>query len=448
MQKTIILGAAESGLGAALLARQLGHEVFVSDYGKIKAAYKAELEENDLPYEEGGHSEAKILAADEVVKSPGIPDTAPIILALREKGVPVISEIEFAARHTTAKIIAITGSNGKTTTTNLTHHLLHSGGLKAVKAGNVGKSFARSIFEKEEADFYVLELSSFQLDGIVKFRPHTAILLNITPDHLDRYDYEMRNYARSKFRIAMNQTPADLLILNYDLGVNNAELGIEDEELDRLEARRVYVKMNFAATDEITVADHTFDLSQTDLRGPHNRFNSECAVRVALHSGLSPEVIQAGLETFKNDPHRLEYVATIDGIDYINDSKATNVDSTFYALQAMQKPVVLIAGGTDKGNDYTPLTTLAEEKIKALICLGIDNEKLLEFFSPLVKIIEETQSAEEAVARAKIYAEAGDVVLLSPACASFDLFRNYKERGELFKKAVLRREGRGERGEA
>ncbi len=436
MTKTTILGAAESGIGAALLAQQLGHQVFVSDFSKIKEAYKAELEKNNLSYEEGQHTEKRILESDEVVKSPGIPDTAPIVQALEAKGIPVISEIEFASRHTNAKIIAITGSNGKTTTTNLTYQLLKTGGLNVGMAGNVGISFARSIYEQDHYDYYVLELSSFQLDGIEKFRPHIAVLLNITPDHLDRYDYEMSNYARSKFRIAMNQTFDDLLILNYDLGVNYEDFDISGEDLDRLEARRSFVRMDFPDKGKIKVNDVAFDLSNSTLRGPHNQFNATCAVQIAKELGITDTDIQKGLNTFKNDPHRLESVAKVNGVEYINDSKATNVDSTFYALKAMLQPTVLIMGGTDKGNDYTPLIELVEEKVKALICLGVDNEKLIEFFSPIIKNIEEASGAMEAVQRASVYAEEGDVVLLSPACASFDLFENYKDRGEKFKAAV------------
>ncbi len=436
MTKTTILGAAESGIGAALLAQQLGHQVFVSDFGKIKEAFKAELEENDLPYEEGQHTEKRILESDEVVKSPGIPDTAPIVLALEAKGIPVISEIEFASRHTNAKIIAITGSNGKTTTTKLTYELLKAGGLKVGMAGNIGISFARSIYEQQYFDYYVLELSSFQLDGINKFRPDIAVLLNITPDHLDRYDYEISKYARSKFRIAMNQTFDDLFILNYDLGVDYEDFDISGEDLDRLEARRIFVRMKFPDKGKIKVNDVAFDLSNSSLRGPHNQFNATCAVQIAKDLGITDTDIQKGLNSFKNDPHRLESVAKVNGVEYINDSKATNVDSAYFGLKAMTQPVVLIMGGIDKGNDYTLLTELVEEKVKALICLGADNEKLIEFFSPIVKNIEEASGAIEAVQRASVYAEEGDVVLLSPACSSFDLFENYKARGDKFKEAV------------
>lgn len=444
MKKTVVLGAGESGVGAAILAQKLGHEVFVSDFGRIKETYKNELEKNKLPYEEGQHTEKRIYEADEVIKSPGIPDKASIIVALEEKGMPVISEIEFAARHTKAKIIAITGSNGKTTTTNLTYHLLHSAGLNVGIAGNVGVSLARMISQNNNYtekghkpfDYFVLELSSFQLDGIVKFRPHIAVLLNITPDHLDRYNYEIANYAKSKFRIAMNQTFNDLFILNYELGAENEALGIADELLDRFLAKRKYVKMDFPDKQKITVNEQTFDLSKSAIKGPHNQFNATCAVMIAQELGVDAPTIQAAIISFKNDPHRLEWVATIDGVEFINDSKATNVDSTFYALQSMDKPTILIAGGTDKGNDYTSIAALAEEKVKALICLGLDNEKLLEFFTPIIKNIEEVNSAEQAVQRATIYAEKGDVVLLSPACASFDLFKNYMDRGDKFKAAV------------
>jgi UDP-N-acetylmuramoylalanine--D-glutamate ligase len=347
--------------------------------------------------------------------------------------VPVISEIEFASRHTSAKIIGITGSNGKTTTTKLTYHLLQTAGLSVGMGGNVGRSFARNITEQSR-EIYVLELSSFQLDGIIDFRPDVAILLNITPDHLDRYEYKMENYIRSKFRIAMNQGTSDLFIYNGDNP--NIQAYLENHKVDSQELTvggQPQLNNGF-----LKVGDSNFDMSQFSLKGSHNYFNATCAILVAQQLGVSEDLIQKGLDTFQSVPHRMELVATIGGVDYINDSKATNVDSVFYALSAMEKPIIWIAGGTDKGNDYEPILKVVEEKVKALICLGVDNKKLIETFSPIVKIIEETGSAEEAVERASVYAEKGDVVLLSPACASFDLFKNYENRGDLFREAVER----------
>lgn len=432
-KKIAILGGGESGVGAALLGKKLGYEVFLSDFGKLKENYKQELRTNAIPYEETKHTFEKISEATFVVKSPGIPDNTPITKTLIKRGIPVISEIEFASRHTNAKIIGITGSNGKTTTTNLTYHLLKTAGLRVGIGGNVGRSFARNITEDLSMDCYVLELSSFQLDGIVEFKPDIAILLNITPDHLDRYDYQMDKYVSAKFRIAMNQTANDVLILNED------DKNIHKFLIDNvLESKMLLMNQEFWSVGKhhITIDHRIFDMKGCSLKGGHNYFNTACAIQAALAMGIEAESIQGGLNTFESVPHRLEPVATINGIEFINDSKATNVDAVFYALQAMTKPIVWIAGGTDKGNDYEPLMELVEKKVKALICLGLDNQKLLESFSPIIKIIEETKSAKEAVERAKIYAEEGDVVLLSPACASFDLFNNYEDRGNQFKKEV------------
>ncbi len=426
-----ILGAGESGVGAAILAQKLGHEVWVSDKGKIKEHYKAELEKYRIPYEENKHTEQKIFTASEVIKSPGIPDKVDLIKALNQKGIPVISEIEFAARHTDATIIAITGSNGKTTTTNLTFHLFKTGGLNAELGGNVGFSFARLVAETKP-DYFVLEVSSFQLDGILEFRPDIAILLNITPDHLDRYDYKMENYIRSKFRITMNQSGNDLFIYN-----GRDERILNHLKSNPLKMKQLSVEGAIARDVKLMISEEQlFTMTNPALKGKHNMFNAYCAVQAALKSGVSPEAIQKGLDTFVNDPHRLERVATINEVEYINDSKATNVDATFFALDAMEKPVIWIVGGQDKGNDYEPLIPLIEEKVNAIICLGIDNTKILETFSPYIKIIEETRSAREAVEVATSYSEAGEVILLSPACASFDLFDNYKQRGDLFKEAV------------
>ena len=428
MKKLVILGAGESGVGAALLAKKVGYDVFVSDKSPIKENYKAELEAAQIPYESGGHTEGIIMSADEIVKSPGIPEKISLIHDAQRHRIPIISEIEFAGRHTDAKIIGITGSNGKTTTTSLTYHILKTGGLNVGVGGNIGKSFARLLAEEPPHDFYVLELSSFQLDGIHTFRPFVSILLNITPDHLDRYDYKMANYVASKFRITMNQTEDDIFITNK-----------EDPEIKR------FRDTNLIQPNEWVISTHfdsdllrgRFDMSKTSLRGPHNYFNASCAIATAIVCGVSDEKIQKSLETFVNAPHRLEFVAHINGTDYINDSKATNVDSVYWALKAMNKPTILILGGQDKGNDYAAIEKIVSEKVKAIVCMGVDNHKILEFFTPIVKNIEETHSMEDAVRVAKKYAEGDDVVLLSPACASFDLFKNYEERGDQFKKEVL-----------
>lgn len=428
MKKIVILGAGESGVGAALLAKKQGFEVFVSDKNAIKDNYKAELDEAQIPYESGVHTEGVILTADEIIKSPGIPEKIALIHTIQRHKIPIISEIEFASRFTKSRIIGITGSNGKTTTTSLVYHIFKTGGLDVAVGGNIGKSFARLLAEEPEHDFYVLELSSFQLDGIHTFRPYISILLNITPDHLDRYDYKMANYVASKFRITMNQTEDDIFITNK-----------EDLEIKR------FRDTNIIQPNEWVISTHfdsdllrgRFDMSKTNLRGPHNYFNASCAIASAIVCGVSDAKIQKGLETFVNAPHRLEFVANINGTDYINDSKATNVDSVYWALKAMKKPTVLILGGQDKGNDYTAIEKIVAEKVKALVCMGVDNQKLLEFFTSIVKNIEETHSAADAVRVAAKYTEGGDVVLLSPACASFDLFKNYEDRGEQFKKEVL-----------
>lgn len=425
----VVLGAGESGVGAAMLAKQQGWKVFVSDYGKITDNYKIELQKEAIRFEEAQHTLSEILQADLVVKSPGIPDTAKVVKELLAKNISVISEIEFAYNYVQkAKIIGITGSNGKTTTSNLTYHILKSAGFNVCIAGNVGFSFAREIALGEK-DWYVLELSSFQLDGIKAFNPEIAILLNITPDHLDRYDYKLENYAKSKFRIVENQSAQDHFIYNA-----------EDELISNwvntnstLNQTQYPIQMEQTSA---TVAGLTFSEADMSIKGKHNLFNAACAVCAAQLAGVESTSIKASLANFQNDPHRLEFVAQIDGVEYINDSKATNVDAVYFALDAMKKPLVWILGGTDKGNDYTPLFDLAETKAKAIICLGLDNQKIQESFGPFVKIIEEADSAKKAVLLAKKYAESGDVVLLSPACASFDLFKNYKDRGDQFKAAV------------
>lgn len=428
----VILGAGESGVGAALLAKQKGHDVFVSDGGALKEKYKKELHESYIPYEENKHTRKRIYNADLIVKSPGIPDHIELITKAHELEIPVISEIEFASRHTNAVIIGITGSNGKTTTTKLTYHLLHTAGLDVGIGGNVGHSFARLV-AAQNRDFYVLELSSFQLDGIVDFCPNIAILLNITPDHLDRYDYQMDNYIRSKFRIIENQRSKDLFIYNaLDENMKAFMIG------NKMTPKTIAIKEDHFQNGTLT-PDHKsyFQTKKCRLKGPHNMFNAICAIHTAKQLGATDEAIQKGLDTFVNAPHRLEKVATINEVEYINDSKATNVDAVYFALKSMDRPVILVIGGKDKGNDYEPILSLVKEKVKAMICLGIDNEKIKKAFASIIDNIEETQSTIEALEMARSKASSGDVVLLSPACASFDLFKNYEDRGDQFKQAVL-----------
>jgi len=431
MKKIVILGGGESGVGAAILAKTKGHPAFLSDSGTLKAAYREKLERNNIPYEENNHDQQRIFSADLIVKSPGIPDNVPLIKALMEAGIPIISEIEFAGKHTNAVIIGITGSNGKTTTANLTYHLLKTGGLDVGLGGNIGRSFAEMVAVAPH-EYYVLELSSFQLDGIEYFQPDVSILLNITPDHLDRYDYKMENYIASKFRIIKNQQAEDIFIYNEE--DKNITHFLKGKELLPV---LIKVTMNSADDTKInTGEEHHFDLKKTSLKGLHNRFNAECAIHAALSQGVNKEDIQRGLETFKNSPHRLEVIATIDGITYINDSKATNVDSVYYALLATEGPIVLIIGGVDKGNDYGAIISLVKEKVKGIVCLGIDNEKIKVTFSMMVEKVVEADSMEMAIMESRKMAQSGDQILLSPACASFDLFKNYVDRGEQFTEIV------------
>ena len=425
-----VLGGGESGVGAAILAQKMDHEVFVSDKGPIKEKYKKELEQYGIPYEENQHTEAKIFSAEEIIKSPGIPDTVPLVKELRQKGIPVISEIEFASRYTRAKIIGITGSNGKTTTTKLIYHVLKSGGLNVEIAGNVGPSFARKV-AAAKVDYYVLELSSFQLDGIDQFRPDIALLLNISPDHLDRYAYKMENYIRSKFRIIENQKKGDL----FYYGADDENISAYIEEGNQ-KPTQIPVYKKDIDKDEIKIGRKVFAMQKSSLMGLHNYLNALFAVRVALELGVEEYSIQKALNSFSNAPHRMEFVREIDGVEFINDSKATNVEAVYYALQAMEKPIVWMIGGQDKGNDYDSLLPFVRKKVKGIVCLGLDNQKLIKVFGKEIKYIVESQNAIDAVQKAFQFANKGDVVLLSPACASFDLFKNYEDRGEQFKLAV------------
>ena len=441
MMRLVILGGGESGVGAALLGKKHEYEVFVSDFGNIKTKYQDVLKNNEIEWEDGGHTEAKILNADLVVKSPGIPDKAPLVQMLKTKGVPVISEIEFASRYTRATLIGITGSNGKTTTTMMVAQILKQAGLKSVAAGNIGDSFAKWVAE-EDQDYYALEISSFQLDGIVDFAPHIAILTNITPDHLDRYEYKFENYIRSKFRIAENQTENDYLIYDADDPVITDWLE-KHPVRSRLMPFSISKEVKqgvYYAQEEITLLTDdtimTMSTKQMTIKGAHNTKNAMAAATASKLLSIRKATIRESLEGFQGAEHRLEQVLKINNVSYINDSKATNVNATFYALDSMSAPTVWIVGGVDKGNDYKDLFPLVNEKVKAIICLGKDNAKLLEAFSPMVENIIETQLMDEAVKIAYKISDRGDSVLLSPACASFDLFENYEDRGRQFKNAV------------
>ena len=436
----VILGAGESGVGAAVLGLQKGWTVFVSDLSVISEAYKQELIDLGIEWEEGQHSENRIQSADLVVKSPGIPEKAPLIKKLREKGVRIISEIEFGGYYCTARTICITGSNGKTTTTLLTYHILKKAGLHVGLAGNVGKSFARQV-TKEDFDWYVLEISSFQLDDMYTFRADVAILTNITPDHLDRYDYEMEKYVNSKFRILQNQTANDWFIYNYDDPVIGAELNNRKiiPKKAPFSLKKKLPVGGFANEKQITINindQFTMSIHELALKGKHNTQNSLASGIAARILEIRKDVVRESLEDFVNVEHRLEFVAKVHGIEFINDSKATNVNSTWFALESMEKPTVWIVGGVDKGNDYSELIDLVRAKVKAIICLGVDNTKLIETFGGEVETIVEAKTATEAVAYGYRLAKKDETVLLSPACASFDLFENYEDRGNQFKKAV------------
>ena len=435
-----ILGAGESGVGAAILAKKQGWNVFVSDFGKIKQEFKDELDTYDLKWEENQHSDDILLKSDLIIKSPGIPDKSPVIKKLKEKGIKIISEIEFGGYYLKAKTICITGSNGKTTTTMLTYHILRKAGINVGLAGNVGKSFAKQI-ATEEFDWYVLELSSFQLDDMFEFRADIAMILNITPDHLDRYDYQMQNYVDSKFRILQNQTMNDWCIYNHDDPIIAREMAKREIAAKKAPFSLITeMKVGaFVKEEQITININeklTMSIHDLALKGKHNAQNSMASGIAARLLDIRSSVIRESLEDFVNVEHRLEFVAKVHGIEFINDSKATNINSTWFALESMDKPTVWIVGGVDKGNDYSELLDLVKDKVKAIICLGLDNQKIIDTFSSSVETIVEATSAMEAVAYGYRLASKDETVLLSPACASFDLFENYEHRGDLFKEAV------------
>ena len=439
-ERLVILGGGESGVGAAILGKKQGFQVFLSDKGKLKEKYREKLLQNEIEFEEERHTESKVLEADLVVKSPGIPSKVEIIQKLKERHIPIVSEIEFASRYTDAKVIAVTGSNGKTTTSSLLHHILAEAGLKVGIGGNIGKSFAELVVQ-DDHDYYVLEISSFQLDDVVSFKPYIAILLNITPDHLDQYDYKLELYARSKFKITENQSEEDYFVYNFD----------DDNILELIKnintkAKKVPYSMDKRLNDGTYEEDENLILnfpdrlelpvSQFALRGKHNVSNTMAAATAANILKIRKETIKRSLYDFKAVEHRLESILKIGGIEFINDSKATNVNAAYYALESMNSPTVWIVGGTDKGNDYSELIPLVKKKVKAIVCLGLDNSKILETFDGLVENIVETKSMQDAVLTAYMFCRKGDSVLLSPACASYDLFENYEDRGNQFKKEV------------
>lgn len=441
-KKLVILGAGESGVGAALLAAKMGYDIFVSDSTPVKDTYRKELSEHGIPFEEGTHTMEKVLGADEIMKSPGIPEKADVMKQIRAKGIPVISEIEFAYRYIgNSRVVAITGSNGKTTTTALTYHICRHANEDCALVGNIGYSFARQV-ALDPKPLYIAEISSFQLDDISTFRPHVAVLTNITEDHLDRYDYKMQNYVNSKFRIAENQEADDIFIFNLDDEVTMKNIGkypikstqapiTMSKELPQ-GAYLTNAKMHLKWKNE------EMQMSITDfaIKGKHNQYNSMAASMAATALDIRKDKIREALQTFQSLEHRMEPVSTVRGVEFINDSKATNVNSTWFALESMTKPVILILGGVDKGNDYGLIRDLVTEKVKVIVCMGTDNSKIHAAFSDIVPLIVDTASAQEAVQEAFQYANKGEVVLLSPACASFDLFKNYEDRGNQFKQAV------------
>ncbi|WP_302151543.1 UDP-N-acetylmuramoyl-L-alanine--D-glutamate ligase [uncultured Alistipes sp.] len=447
MKKIVVLGGGISGYGSAILARKKGFDVLLSDSGRIADRYKAKLDEWEVPYEEGGHTEERILAATEVIKSPGIPESAPIVRKIREAGIPVISEIEFAGRYIgRARCICITGSNGKTTTTSLIYKIMRDAGMNVALGGNIGESFAYSV-ATGSYDWYVLELSSFQLDGMYRFRAHIGVLTNITPDHLDRYDHCFQNYVDAKMRITQNMTSRDWFIYSGDDETIWAQLPRYDLRMHQLPfaARNAVASgagdaflLDGRFTATAGKASVEIDTDRMQIKGLHNAYNAMAAALATLAAGVDPEQVSRSIYDFAPVEHRLEPVAERGGVLWLNDSKATNVDSVWYALEGMKRPVVWIAGGTDKGNDYTPLKEFAREKVHTLVCMGLDNAKLLREFEGVVPRIVSTDSLDAAMRAAREAARPGDVVLLSPACASFDLFKNYENRGELFKEWVLK----------
>ena len=440
--KLVILGGGERGTGAAVLGKQKGWEVFLSDKSSLKEVYKKELDAKGIRWEEGQHTESEILSADCIIKSPGIPHKVPIVQQAKAKGIEIISEIEFASRYTDAKIIAITGSNGKTTTTTLVYHLLKEAGLSVAVGGNIGYSFARLVAQ-EPKEYYVLEISSFQLDDITSFHPHIALLLNITPDHLDRYNYEFQNYIDAKMRITEFQQAADFLIYDADDPVTAQEIGKGQVKAQLLpfSLEKTFERGAWSLDEKnmyVNVNQNIFEMSTKDLtiKGKHNLKNAMGATMVAKLLNVRNENIRNSLMTFQGVPHRLEFVREVEGVRYINDSKATNVNSVYYALDSMEEGLVWIVGGQDKGNDYTPLIPYVSKKVKAIVCLGLDNQKIIQTFQSIVPTIIETHSMEDAVQVGRGLSQEGDTVLLSPACASFDLFQSYEDRGNQFKHYV------------
>nr|WP_322623643.1 UDP-N-acetylmuramoyl-L-alanine--D-glutamate ligase [uncultured Flavobacterium sp.] len=439
--RLVVLGGGESGVGTAILGKKKGYDVFLSDFGKIKNNYKEVLALHRLAWEEEKHTEELILNADVVMKSPGIPDKSPIVKKLKAQGTPVISEIEFAEKYNEKETIGITGSNGKTTTTMLTHHILKQGGLNVGLAGNIGKSFAWQVAE-DKVEGYVLELSSFQLDGIRQYRPHIAVITNISPDHLDRYEYNYDLYIAAKFRITMNQTEDDYLVYDADdeainnwLAQNKTKAKLIPFSLSGNNKKGVYIK-NDTIVSKITKNEFTMPITELSLDGKHNVKNAMASIAVAQLKNIRKKTIVESLSNFQGVEHRLEKVLKIQGVEYVNDSKATNTNSAYFALDSMNTPTVWIVGGVDKGNDYNELMQLVREKVKAIVCLGVDNQKIMSAFGNVVDVITETTSMTEAVKMASMLSEKGDTVLLSPACASFDLFESYEDRGKQFKAAV------------
>jgi UDP-N-acetylmuramoylalanine--D-glutamate ligase len=441
MKKIVILGAGESGAGSAILAQKKGFDVFVSDKGEVKQKYKEILDKNKIRWEEGKHTEKEVFSADEIIKSPGVREDAPIVLQLHEKGIPVISEIEFAGRYATGTKICVTGSNGKTTVTNLIYHILKKAGKNAAMTGNVGNSFAMAVAEGGN-DYYVIELSSFQLDGMFSFKADIAVLMNITPDHLDRYDHNLQNYIDSKFRITQNLTKSECLIywaddpiIKSELAKKNFAMTLLPFSADSKEGMAAYIENN-----EVIIDYHTktnlMTIHDLALKGRHNIFNSMAAAIAGKVLTIRKDIIRESLSDFQGVEHRLEPVITVCGINFINDSKGTNVNSTWYALECMETDVVWIAGGVDKGNDYSELVSVVKQKVKAIVCLGKDNKKIVDSFKDIVPTIVETASMDEAVKSSYYLAKKGQTVLLSPACASFDLFNNYEDRGRQFKQSV------------